>query len=98
LPDDPNLPPSSIDRAVIVDTWHHIDNRAAYAAKLLGALRPSGSALVVDFTRESDLGPPAKHRLPATQVVEELAAGGFRAEVVKEETLPKQYVVRGMKP
>ncbi len=97
-PDDPGLPPSGVDRIVVVDTWHHIDDRAAYSAKLLRALRPGGSVLVVDFTLESDLGPPAKHRLSPEQVEKELEAGGFRAEIDRSETLPKQYVVRGTKP
>jgi ubiquinone/menaquinone biosynthesis C-methylase UbiE len=96
-PDDPNLPPDSVDRIVIVDTWHHIDDRAAYAAKLARALRPSGWVMIVDFTLESDMGPPANHRLAPEQVVKELEAGGLRSQIVGE-TLPKQYVVRGAKP
>jgi hypothetical protein len=97
-PDDPGLPSGGVDRIVIVDTWHHIDDRPAYSAKLLAALRPGGSVLVVDFTLESDLGPPAKHRMPPEQVVRELEAGGLRAAIDRSETLPKQYVVRGSKP
>jgi len=97
-PDDPNLPPNGVDRVVIVDTWHHIDDRATYSAKLSRALRPGGSVMIVDFTAESDMGPPLAHRLAPEQVVEELRKGGLRAEVVPSETLPKQYVVRGSKP
>jgi SAM-dependent methyltransferase len=93
-PDDPGLPDGGVDRIVIVDTWHHIDDRSAYASKLARALRSGGFVLVVDFTRESDMGPPAAHRLPPEQVVRELEGGGLRAHVVAGETLPKQYVVR----
>jgi ubiquinone/menaquinone biosynthesis C-methylase UbiE len=96
--DDPGLPPNSVDRIVIVDTWHHIDDRGAYAAKLLRALRPGGTVAVVDFTRESDIGPPAEHRLPPDQVAHELTEGGFRAHVDSSTNLPKQYVVRGTMP
>jgi ubiquinone/menaquinone biosynthesis C-methylase UbiE len=97
-PDDPGLPPGGVDRIVIVDTWHHIDDRPAYTAKLLRALRPGGSVVVVDFTLESDLGPPAGHRLTPEQVEKELAAGGLAAQIDRTETLPKQYVVRGTRP
>jgi ubiquinone/menaquinone biosynthesis C-methylase UbiE len=97
-PDDPGLSPGSVDRIVVVDTWHHIDDRATYTAKLLRALRPGGSVAIVDFTLESDLGPPAKHRLPPEQVANELEAGGLRARIDRAETLPKQYVVRGTRP
>lgn len=94
-PEDPGLPPSSVDRILIVNTWHHIDDRANYASKLARALRPAGSVLIVDFTLESDQGPPREHRLTPEQVVKELEGGGLRAEIVRGETLPKQYLVRG---
>jgi ubiquinone/menaquinone biosynthesis C-methylase UbiE len=97
-PDDPNLPPNGVDRIVIVDTWHHIDDRAIYTAKLARALRPGGSVMIVDFTLESDMGPPLTHRLAPEQVVKELEEGGLRAQIVPSETLPKQYVIRGAKP
>lgn len=92
-PDDPKLAPASVDRVLIVNTWHHIGGRSAYAAKLRAALRPGGSVWIVDFTKDSDMGPPAEHRLTAEEVIAELGAGGLRAEVVAE-TLPKQYVVK----
>jgi predicted methyltransferase len=94
-PDDPGLAPGSVDHVLIVNTWHHIDDRTSYASKLARALRPGGTLLIVDFTLESDQGPPKEHRLSAEQVKKELEAGGFRAEVVRGETLPKQYLVRG---
>jgi ubiquinone/menaquinone biosynthesis C-methylase UbiE len=90
--DDPGLAPKSVDRVLIVNTWHHISDRERYAAKLSTALRPGGSVFVVDFTLDSDIGPPAGHRLSPEQVVHELDAGGLSARVVAE-TLPKQYVV-----
>ena len=94
-PDDPKLEPASVDRILIVNTWHHIGQRSDYAAKLARALRRGGSVWVVDFTRESDIGPPADHRLSAEEVVTELEGGGLHATVVSDERLPKQYVVRG---
>jgi len=94
-PDDPKLQPASVDRILIVNTWHHIGQRSQYAAKLARALKRGGSVWIVDFTPESDIGPPADHRLTSEQVVTELAGGGLRAAVVTAETLPKQYVVRG---
>ena len=92
--DDPGLAPASVARVLVVNTWHHLDQRAAYAAKLARALAASGEIWVVDFTLDSDLGPPARHRLAPEQVVRELEQGGLRAEVVAAEQLPKQYMVR----
>ncbi|MCG8454736.1 MAG: methyltransferase domain-containing protein, partial [Holophagales bacterium] len=85
-PDDPGLEPASVDRILIVNTWHHIDDRPAYTRRLADGLTPGGSVVVVDYTLESEEGPPKAHRLPAERVVRELEAGGLEAEVL-EETL-----------
>lgn len=94
--EDPKLDPASVDRVVIVDTWHHVVNRGAYSAKLARALRPGGAVCIVDFTLESLHGPPKHMRLTPEQVVEELRAGGLAGEIAKEE-LTEQYVVLGRK-
>lgn len=92
--DDPELEPGSVDRVLIVNTWHHIAERAAYAEKLLAALKPGGRVYVVDFTKDSPSGPPVEERLESEAVIVELGGGGFAAEAV-EESLPRQYVVVG---
>lgn len=95
--DTPALEPSSVDRILIVDTWHHLPDRAAYAGRLREALRAQGSVLVVDFTMEAPHGPPPAMRLPPEVVIEELRAGGLSAELVTTEGLPHQYVIRAMR-
>lgn len=92
-PDDPRLAPGSVDRILIVDTWHHIEDRVAYGKKLAAALKPGGAIFVVDFTLESDKGPPKKHRFPPAQVIDELTQAGLTAAVV-EVGLPDQYVIK----
>jgi predicted methyltransferase len=96
-PDDPALSPRSVDRILVVSTWHHISDRVDYAEKLLAALRPGGLLLIVDFTMDSPEGPPPLMRLTHDTVMRELAAAGFAAEIV-EESLPYQYVVAGRVP
>lgn len=97
-PDDPQLPPSSVDAIVALNVWHHVGDREDYAAKLREALRPGGVFVIVDFLAEETdgFGPPLKMRLSAERVIEELQAGGLAASVV-EETLPRHYIVRGVK-
>ena len=95
--DDPELDPASVDRVLIVNTWHHIQEREAYAEKLFAALAPGGAVYVVDFTRDSPSGPPVEERLDPERVVAELTAGGLEAATV-DETLPRQYVVAGRRP
>ncbi len=89
---DPKLPAGKVDRILVVDTWHHVPDRAAYAAKLRAALAPGGTITIVDFTLDAPKGPPKHHRIPPESLVEELRAAGFAAERV-ETGLPYQYVV-----
>jgi predicted methyltransferase len=93
-PDDPKLAPASVDRILIVDTWHHIPDRVAYGKKLAAALRPGGFVLVVDFTEDTTRGPPKHHRIPPAQVASELEQAGLAASTV-EAGLPDQFAVKG---
>lgn len=95
--DSPELEPASVDRVLIVDTWHHIGDRGAYSAQLADALRPGGAVYIVDFTLETEHGPRPEHRLSADAVIAELVAGGLVAEAIAED-LPEQYVVVGRLP
>ncbi len=91
-PDDPGLAAGSIDRVLIVNTWHHIGAREAYAAKLREALKPGGEVMIVDFNHDAPFGPPAHARIPPEQVIAELSAGGLVATAITE-SLPHQYIV-----
>ena len=95
--DDPQLGEARIDRILIVDTWHHLGDRAGYARKLAFALRAGGKLAVVDFTPEAPMGPPAAMRIAAEQVVAELTAAGLQATIARED-LPHQYVVLAVRP
>ena len=90
-PDDPGLGPRSVDRVLVVNTWHHVEGRVDYARKLLPALRRRGRLLIVDFTMEATMGPPPEKRLTIDTVTSELEAAGFETEVL--EALPHHYVV-----
>jgi ubiquinone/menaquinone biosynthesis C-methylase UbiE len=94
--DGPGLGAGSVDRILIVDTWHHIPNRGAYAAKLREALKDGGAVYIVDFKMDSPHGPPKAHRLQPGKVIAELQTGGLQAELVSVD-LPYQWVVRGSK-
>ena len=95
--DDPSLTPRSVDRILVVNTWHHIESRADYARKIQESLRPGGSVLIIDFTMESPIGPPDSMRLTIDTVRAELEAGGLSTEVL-EESLPYQYAIAGRVP
>lgn len=88
----PGLAERSVDRVLVVDTWHLLSNRIAYARELERALNWGGQIVIVEFTREAPMGPPRDQRLSPEVVVRELTLGGLSARVVPE-TLPHQYVV-----
>ncbi|MEM9293886.1 MAG: methyltransferase [Acidobacteriota bacterium] len=95
--DDPGLEPGSVDRILIVNTWHHIEGREDYSRQLLKALAPDGAVYIVDFTLDSPKGPSASHRIVPEVVQRELAAGGLVPDTVDED-LPYQYIVVGHRP
>jgi ubiquinone/menaquinone biosynthesis C-methylase UbiE len=95
--DDPGLAPGSVDRVLIVNTWHHIPERRAYAGKLAAALARGGIVYIVDFHMDSAHGPPRRHRLKAEAVMRELQSAGLQAEILAEE-LSEQYVVAARVP
>jgi predicted methyltransferase len=98
-PSDPGLTAGSVHAAVTLNVWHHVDDRVAYAKQLLQGLRPGGSFVVVDFLKEQTegFGPPLAMRLSADEVLADLTAAGFVAEILPE-TMPRHYVVRGRRP
>jgi SAM-dependent methyltransferase len=87
--DTPNLP-ESVDVVLVVDTYHHIDNRVAYFANLRGSLRASGRLAIVDFKTDAPEGPPLEYRISPEQVIAELIAAGYSL-VKSHHFLPRQY-------
>lgn len=85
----PNLP-EPVDLVLVVDTYHHIDDRLAYFAALRASLRPGGRLAIVDFKADSPNGPPPEHRISAERVTAELNAAGYSL-LVTHLFLPRQY-------
>jgi SAM-dependent methyltransferase len=87
--DAANLP-EPVDLVLVVDTYHHLDDRTRYFAALQSSLRPGGRLVIVDFKADSPNGPPAQHRISPERVTEELGAAGY-VLVETFEFLPRQY-------
>jgi tRNA G46 methylase TrmB len=91
-PTDSGLAAHSVDRVLVVNVWHHLENRVAYAQHLATTLRPGGKLYIVDFKRTATRGPPPEMRFAPEAIVAELEAAGLKATVLALE-LPEQYMV-----
>jgi ubiquinone/menaquinone biosynthesis C-methylase UbiE len=92
-PDDPKLPEGQVDLVLVVDTWHHINDRIRYLDRLSSALKGGGRLAIVDFHEgELPVGPPPGHKLSRDAVVAELTEASWRLAAESEE-LPYQYLL-----
>lgn len=95
-PDDPKLPPHSVDVVFICEVLHHIENRGAYYPKLIASLKPNGRIIIVDFQkRPLPVGPNVEMKIDEKDLEKELSAAGLK--ITKRHTfLPYQYFVEAM--
>lgn len=93
--DSPDLEANEIDQFLIVNTYHHIDNRSAYFKKVKSGLKAKGQVIVIDFfKRKQEVGPPKRYCVSSDEVVEELKVAGFSEFEVEKDLLEFQYIVR----
>jgi len=88
-PDDPKLP-EKVDLAVFVDTYHHVGDRVGYFSRLKQSLAPQGRVAIIDFTLDSEIGPPPRARIEPEQVKKEFARAGYKL-ADEHDFLPNQY-------
>jgi ubiquinone/menaquinone biosynthesis C-methylase UbiE len=89
-PDDPLLP-EPVDRFLIVDVWHHIEDQPGYLALMKKHLKPGGQVVMIDFhKRDLPVGPPASMKIAREELIKQMQSHGF--DVAAEHTfLPYQY-------
>lgn len=93
--EDPKLP-AGLDAAIMVDTYHHVDDPVAFFGKVRAALKAGGLLAIVDFKKDAPddaPGPPAAMRVADEVVVAQLVQAGFVHERTDRALLPYQYVV-----
>ncbi len=90
-PDDPLLPDASVDRVVVVDTWHHVEDHGKYLERLKRVLKPGGQVVHIDFhKRDLPVGPPPGMKIAREDLVREMENAGFRL-AAEHSFLPYQY-------
>ena len=88
-PGDPRLPEKA-DLILMVDVFHHIDDRERYFRGLRASLKPGGRIAIIDFRLDSPEGPPAVARIAPDRVTAEMKGAGY-AMVQEHRFLPNQY-------
>jgi predicted methyltransferase len=88
-PDDPRLPEKA-DLVLLVDVYHHIEERSRYFRRLQASLKPGGRVAIIDFRLDSPEGPPKAARVAPEKVSAELKAAGYRL-AKQHGFLPNQY-------
>ena len=88
-PDDPRLP-EKVDLVLLVDVYHHIEDRTRYFERLRGSLRPGGRVAIVDFRLDAPEGPPRAARVAPETVKAEMKSAGYSL-TGEHGFLPRQY-------
>jgi len=88
-PGDPRLP-GKADLVILVDVYHHVEDRERYFRQLQNSLKPGGRIAIIDFRMDSPVGPPQRARIEPGLVKAEMARAGY---VMAQEHafLPNQY-------
>ncbi|MNC88871.1 hypothetical protein D3C83_47410 [compost metagenome] len=78
---------------LVVDTYHHIDDRTRYFQRVRNHLTSDGRVVIVDFKQgKLPVGPPDEHKIPIPKTNAEMEAAGFRS-CGSFDGLPYQYVI-----
>jgi len=88
-PDDPRLPEKA-DLVILVDVYHHVEDRERYFRQLQNSLKPGGRVAIIDFRLDSPMGPPVSARMAPERVRAEMKRAGY-AQTADHGFLPNQY-------
>jgi SAM-dependent methyltransferase len=88
-----NLPPRSVDLALMVDVYHELEFPLEVLQDLVRAMKPGGRIVFVEY-RAEDARVPIRplHRMSLAQVKREAAAAGLRWQRTID-VLPWQHIV-----
>jgi 2-polyprenyl-3-methyl-5-hydroxy-6-metoxy-1,4-benzoquinol methylase len=91
---NPELADGEFDVLIIVDTYHHFNNKIEYMGFCKQGLKQDGTLMIVDFKKETTShGPPVEHRISAEVVVLDLQKAEFREIELDSTSLSEQYII-----
>ncbi len=96
--DNPNLPPNSIDAALMVDAYHEFSHPFEMINGLYNALRPGGRIFLLEYRGEDDSVPIRPlHKMTEVQAVKEMSVFGLEWTDTLD-FLPWQHMMIFTKP
>lgn len=91
--DDPKLPASTLDLALMVDVYHELSEPQMFVRRLRAALKPTGRLVLLEFRKEDPSVPiRPEHKMSIAEVKAELEPEGFRLSTVLND-LPWQHIL-----
>jgi SAM-dependent methyltransferase len=98
VPDDPHLPPDSVDLALMVDAYHEFAFPREMMTHLVSALKPGGRVVLAEYRAENPLILIKRlHKMSENQVRQEMRAVGLQW-LKTDESLPQQHLIFFEKP
>jgi ubiquinone/menaquinone biosynthesis C-methylase UbiE len=92
-PDDPELPPNTLDAALIVDSYYEMEQPVALLRNVVRALKKDGRIGIVNFTKAGGgPGPPMEERVDPERVIREARAAGLTL-IAQPNFLRYQYML-----
>ncbi|KAB1154186.1 methyltransferase domain-containing protein [Tenacibaculum aiptasiae] len=91
----PDLKKEEVDIVLIVDTYHHIENRVNYFKKVKFGMQSNGKLVIVDYKKDKSItdGPSYEMRIKESDVIQELKKAGFVDFKINSNLLSKQYII-----
>ena len=78
--EDPQLPDGRVDLLFTCNTFHHLEERAAYFERVRRDLRPGGRVAIIDLNGSSWFSRTFDHYTPKQVIIDEMKAAGYRVE------------------
>lgn len=91
--DSPGLQSEEVDGILLVNTYHHIDDRIEYMKKALEGMKEGGKVVIVDYKTGNSWGPPESHKLSLDVAADEMLMVGFSRLIIDLQMLERQYVI-----
>jgi ubiquinone/menaquinone biosynthesis C-methylase UbiE len=96
--DDPKLPASTIEMALLVDVYHEFSAPQAMLRHLRTALTPGGRLVLLEYRKEDPSIPiRVEHKMTVAEAKQEVEAEGYTLARV-DEALPRQHILIFAKP